>query len=308
MTFKISLEHTHDPLWIAQREKGWGIHCAHLDVALDDEEEKPLRDYYFNGDIDDLLERYHYKGFSTVLFNSPANNLADFQNIFIYYWNWVFEDLETRSFWKNAIPLRNDVTMEEYLVYVCLEIGNWTAYQPAKPLAELFLWVFGDVYEPKRQFPISLGIEKWQPRLEFDPNILAIYLTRGLRSYLFSFKKGRCSYQKYKYLDKYFFSIFKYWDSDYYAKIFFEKNYKSDKNHKIDEDNQYILRWFIAGMEGVVTKREIKKNNREIPHNDIELENKIREGLKKLDLPQEYHDMVSFVHQYGERCLVAEEE
>ena len=165
-------------------------------------------------------------------------------------------------------------------------------------MAELFLWVFGEKYDENRIFPISLGDDNWQPKISVNHHALAFSLARGVRGYLFSYKEDSI-YPKYAYLVDFLISVFIYIDPEIYSK----KRVNRDVQSQFDSSDQNIMRWFVANLEGVTTKREIKKNNGEIPHNDIEKEATLRESLNKLDLPEEYNQLVSFVHEHGEKCL-----
>lgn len=197
------------------------------------------------------------------------------------------------------------MSLEEYFVNTCVKIADWSYFQSSELMAKLFLWVFGPVYDSQRFFPLPLGPEQWQPKLNINPNNLALFLLRGICSYLFSTEQDEKNL-KYQFIGDYFISIFVQIDSDVYAMTFLESDHIKENGNRVGDNWQYILRRFIANLEGVATHLEVRKNNGEIYHNDLPYENQIREGLKKLDLPKEYYDMVEFVHKHKDECLIVE--
>lgn len=295
MTFTISLEHTKNKKWQHEREQQWENICRQSFPTDSTEEElKPYRDYFFLGDIDVAIETGAYTDFGTILFWSPSNNIGDLKKLFIYYWQWFFtDDVNVKIYQGYGFE-----TPKEYLNSILLNIASWTYYQPPELMAELFLWVFGEQYDENRVFPIPLGNSNWQPKISISKHSLAFFLLRGIRGYLFTYDNDSI-YPKYAYLIEFFLSVFHNIDTRIYS------TKRIDRNTELpfDKSDQRIVRWFIANIEGVITNKEVDKNNGEIPHNNIEKETLLRDGLSKLELSDEYHQLVIFVHKHGNDCL-----
>jgi len=296
MTFSISLDHTKNEIWQQLREQQWEKICRQsFPTSATEDELKPYRDYFFTGDICAAIENGAYTDFGTMLFWSPANNLDDLKNIFIYYWKWFFSDDDNIKIYQGYKFEGPD----EYLNSVLLQIAGWNYYQPPKLMAELFFWVFGEQYNESRLFPIPLGENKWQPKIEVKSHVLAIFILRGVRGYLFSYDKETI-FQKYQFLVGYLLSVFQFIEPRVY---FLGRMKDNEVDVLLNHTDQKIMRWFVANLEGISTKREVRNNNGEIPHNDIETEEILRKGLSKLDLPEGYHQLVDFVREHDEECL-----
>jgi hypothetical protein len=299
MSFSISLEHTKSNEWQQQREIQWAeLSRQSFPSDATENDLKPYRDYFFEGDVAKAIETGKFNGFRSILFWSPANNLKDVESIFSYYWKWFlgYEDKE------RICQNHGCLSPEEYLNSILIDIAGWTYFLPEELAAKIFLWVFGDTYICNRDFSLLLGDHTWVVPITVNSHDLAFYLLRGVKSYLFSYKYDPM-FKKYVFLLQYFLSVFSCLNSKIYTKSRVDKNVKLFNN-----SDQIMVRWFIANLEGVVTKREIKKNNSEVPHNDLEKEVEFRKGISELNLPVEFYQLVKFIHLHGERCLIHFEE
>ncbi|NRB40825.1 MAG: hypothetical protein HRU20_20530 [Pseudomonadales bacterium] len=185
----IDLSCTTDPEWIAQREKLWVPVEKELKVDCTKKYIQQFRVYFFTGELNPELEI----------------------NILMRLQMFPRFDLESIQF-----VLQNLVRHEESDKTYYAVIGLFKSYLPSVPgmttekSKDMFIYVFGETYDPERCLPFLIVYEKSYRRIETNPTDEFV----GFCSLMYLYTRKESSYINYRPLiPKYWLSIFPYVDT-----------------------------------------------------------------------------------------------
>lgn len=305
---KPTFEQTQNPEWFEQREALWRPIELDLKQEFKAKQITPTKEYFFGGDVERYTTQSERLGmnilFRDALFYSPANSIEQFQYVFDAFWSWVMEKPGERA--EHSIA-----DCDQRLTAVCLSLADWDPFYFDPLLAkDLFLWIFGTVYEPHRRFPIPLTEVQWRPELKFDHNELFIFIARGLCAYLFNEGSqpsdgATDEYVKGTYFVDYLMSLMPHIDKTWYAKSILGNKYKRPTGFAIGS-HQMAFRAFFACLEGY-NPSAADYDNAPLVHKHPQLEAEIKQRIGQLELPPEHHEFIEFVHKHKENILDASE-
>jgi hypothetical protein len=215
-----------------------------------------------------------------------------------HFWDWLLDDPDT------YLP-EGSVREEEgkdrktslFNLYIrSLGTVNSPVLDP-ECAAKLFLWVYGEEFEPRRSFPISLGKSEWNPQIEVDPVVMFTNLMALIDRYLFD--GSSIEYKQSLALIDYWFSIIPHLEDH---RIFDTVAHKdSDKDYP---RRQQIVYAFFAHLSGYDVDEEYDT----LPHLDPGLEQYIKDRFSEIEMPESYYRMLEFIDKHKEDSLFALEE
>jgi len=324
-------------------------HYFRNDSFLTDKGRQVIIDYSHSGDIDEFIHQGHklfnlredvehrasmtleqrvdYEklcydpvlSFEVAVFFGGKQSLDAFVYRLTTFTEWVMEDREFRG--MNRLDYNRDLkkeTFEKRFSYILLTlIGGKGDFLPDDVWQQVFLWLYGDTYDPSRQFPITFGEEQWCPEL-FSAGSLGIrdnFLFRvlsGSAKYLFRDDGDEYDYFKRgKPLVNYLPSVLPHLNKACYVlKRYKRRNFDEHGNPVSYSSWQAIMRGFIAKMNGVRPSwelEELEDENEPVFKRDPEMFEWLKIEMNKLDLPEEYYQLEEFVLKHGENYLDASE-
>ena len=297
------LAYLQDAQWLAKREKQWRIEAARLGDDLSDQEFEARRHYFMTGDIDHYIENTDWDQISIVIGYAPFNKAEKLIHNISRYWHWVLEYPETQG-GETHKPLEYRFNLG------IMELFNYsTNYMSAELCRELFNWLYGDTYEPKRMLTLDDGTKQSTYQFTIDPADIAQKLLSGIIKYLWHRDRvNGVHVDMYRGLIPYFLSAFTHMPALYFGTDLPQKFEFTDKDGNRHFRKYWIWnRWLLTGLNGYITEFEEEEDITELVCHDQQALEELTQGLAKLDLPEEYYQLEEFVHKHKGESIDASE-
>ena len=266
-------------------------------------EQDIIREYFYCGDIKKYICDSSDITDMIVFEATPFINLEDYLENLKIYWEWVLESPASNG---NEHNLNRPVSerligkIEYYsLKSICL---------PDELKRKLFFWTYGERYEADRVFPMSLGADQWQPKINMNIDWVCSRLMSCIRDYLMGYDGAEKSNANGKFYIDYFLSIYPYMSDKCFSMNLCMNRFYEENGVQINlRGFQITNRWFVAGLHNILTNYEDDENIEELVIHDEEAFRYLKEGLSELEMPAAYYEVEKFVIKHGEECLYASE-
>jgi hypothetical protein len=257
--------------------------------------DEPFEEFFKTGDLAKFIENCiaegsdPERGWAFLFRCNPNRDCELLKRNIKYFWDWVFEDLDSRLP-KSLVNKGVDeiaYTFNRRIHF--LGTVNSPVLDPACA-AKLFLWVYGEEFEPTRTFPMSFGQCGWTPQIEVNPVVRFADMTALIDSYLFD--GSDLEYRQSLALVDYWLSIIPHLQD---LRIFdIEMHEDQDKDYP---RRQWVVRAFFANLAGY----DVYEEYDELPHNDPELERYIKNRLAETDMPDSYYRLLEYIEEHKEK-------
>jgi hypothetical protein len=267
------------------------------ELAAEDMQDKPFEAFFKSGDmakyIDDCIAEGSNPacGYGLIFRCNPNRDFELIKNNIKLLWDWIFIDVDKRLP-KGPVKEGKDRKASFFLDWIdTLGTVNSPILDPVCA-AKLFLWVYGEEFEPIRTFPMSFGKSGWAPQIEVNPVVRFADMTSLISSYLFD--GSDIEYRQSLALVDYWLSIIPHLTD---LRVF---------DTKLHEDRvmeyprrQRVVRAFFANLAGY----DVYEEYDELPHNDPELEQYIKVRLAEIEMPDLYYRMLEYIDEHKEKSL-----
>jgi len=277
-------------------------------VDPDYEGDPALEDFFWSGNIERFIHAKVKQGdmpgrfWGWVLKAEPTRNYEALVRSIRIFWEWVLEDPSER--------LPNNSRSEKMPAQELFEKPIQRLGSVNTPIldpicsARLFKECYGETFQAETVFPYPLGKEGWQPVLRSDPEDRFWKLQSSLSDYLFKEKQDIKVRQSPALVEHWFSTIPLLTDHRMYHTFLYE-----DEDHPSYEKNlvnkQWTIRSFLANLYDYNVWYE--DGIESVTHNDPELENYIKDRLNAMEMPDEYHQLLEFIHKHKEDCVFESE-
>ncbi len=297
--------------WKQSRLKDWALysHNKGISEGLDAPNNKAIyeshKQWFIYGNLEPLLhcdgcEYYHL--FPLNLWEGcPTESYREFLQIFRDYMMWNSE--QGYSHWKEENIETRDGSFFKELKQMVGVSGGYLS-----PLIRegLFLDVYGKEPRAEIAFPFPLGVDGWVPATNINPADFAFSIKLTFKRYLFGDPEDHAGSLHARSMVDYFCEVLPEFDVDYFALEYHKKAYFNSRGEKISEHGQALLRGFLANLYGYLTEH-YDWEREELPHHDIEAENKIRTVLESDRVPGEFKQLIDYIHEKKEKCVYPED-
>lgn len=275
-----------------------------LRVALESHDQSINKLLQYEGKRDNFLS------FCLVFFIGDEASLDALKHRLRVFTEWVMQDPEFRG--TPAIDFKNEISLAERFSRIFYSLfHDFSAFFTNEIWQEVFLWIYGEKFDPNRQFPMTFGAEQWRPELWPQDNT-AFYLDNHYfnilsnvdRYFFISSEDEYDYYARYQPLVRYLLPLLPKLNKACYRIERF-KNFEKDQNGNVVNYNgwQAMIRRFIAHMHGIYDSYELEDNGLPIPPRDPELLAYFKQEFAKLDMPTEYYSLEKFVLEKGSEYL-----
>lgn len=266
------------------------------ELAAEDMQDKPFEAFFKTGDMERFIEdciaegSNPERGWGFVFTCNPNRDFELLKRNIKIYWDQVLESVDT--YFKNY-PLiegmdRRTSVFVDTLGY--LGTVNSPILDPVCA-AKLFLWVYGEEFEPLRTFPMSFGKNGWAPQIDVDPDVRFIEMTSLIDAYLFD--RPAIKYRQSLALVDYWFSIIPHLTD---LRIF-------DTEMHVDNELDYPrIQWVVRAFFAHLANYDVDEEYDELPHNDPELEQYIKSRLSQTNMPDPYYRLLAYIEEHREHC------
>lgn len=265
---------------------------------------KAVKQYFKSGD----LEKYLASGCKIqpnfVLFLFPKPTFDEVISRLKIYWDWVLDDKANRLNDEH----KNFASLDEYFMRVFgflfdYQYGN---HYSNELIADVFHWAYGPTYDPEWQFPITFGPDDWRPHVSVNVNEMGTRLINGLDNCCFSDQQSQYyNDSRYAHFVDYCLSLFPLLDTDCYATKYFDRRHKENGKRTGKRTYQHRMRGFLCHMNGIAPQEEddVGIKYPDLIINTPEVVEKLRDGIAKLELPDEYHKLIKFILKHGTKAM-----
>ena len=291
---------------MSKREKEWNVYeeRTFFSGVTPKNEVMAFREYFMGGDVDTFLQKCT-PDFASLIYLSPVQTLSDLKKVIEVSFRWCLSNQENPE-WIARNSFKGD--WDSFLMSAfenCLSANSYYSDDYAL-WVELFDWIYGKVYEPGRVVELVSGETLSKFTLMIDACKLSTTMLRGFAGYLW-YPRERTESERYKFVVDYFLSLYPNCDP-----FFFSKQLPSGSkiifDSKVYRKGAFTRhRAFLASMNNILTPYDEEEGLTELVPSDLELLEKLREGLKPPAMPLEYYELEKFVIKQGYDCLYASE-
>lgn len=296
-----------EDVWLAKRKLQWlgddntqGLKYRLFKFHDDPQSEiEAFEEYFFKGDIKLLIEKSERVSFSKIIFFSPVQSFSAMRMVLSEAVRWLLGN-------KDDIQQPLDDYLSAVLnTIISPALGYYLSDNVA---LEMFFWLFGEQFEPKRSCQLIEDEEPVSFEFTVDAELLCLQLLSGMRDLIWE-QCDRRDGSRFKALIPYFISFYPHLDPEYFSKtIPHESSFKIGS--PVSRGTYIIQRHFIASLHGIVTEHDLDDDYEELEElviNDAEALEKLKSGLEAISMPNEYYELEKFVLDKKEECLEASE-
>jgi hypothetical protein len=258
-------------------------------------EDKPFETFFKTGDMskfiaDCIAEGSNPdRGWMYVFQCNPNRDFELIKNNIKIYWDWLLEDDNEHFVNYTAMKGKDGITGTFDLYINSLGTVNSPVLDPVCA-AKLFLWVYGEEFEPLRNYPMSFGPSEWTPQIEVNSVVRFADMTALIDSYLFG-GSDLVDRQSLALVD-YWLSIIPHLQD---LRIF-------DTEAHVDSELDYPRRqWVVRGFFANLAGYDVYEEYDELPHNDPELERYIKSRFAEIDMPDSYYRLLEYIEEHKEK-------
>ena len=277
------LKHLTDKEWLKKRELLWE-HRKRDYWEESSEVQEAQRAFFFNGDFDSLVRVKPILFFSDVLEGFPAETLDEVKFITKKYWEHA---LTTNNSWYSK---ETGKTNDEKFLSAFESSYSEVLYHSAELMADMFHWIYGEQYERKRS--IDIGLDMWEPQADIEPLRMANRVYSGMSSYLFS----KADYTQYRYILDYFISVIDKFEENYLDTQLAKKSVKNKSGGRLFAGQKKMRKFFLQ-----LNNYNLEKTVR----NDLIAEQRIRDAIDSIQMPDEFYPFIEFIHKYKQSAVTA---
>lgn len=283
-----------------------GIDATHLPSY------QPTYDFIESGELAPLLSAAEKDGFAVdwrvVAKTNPGREQDAYINNIQNYWAWLLDDKETRI--PNQHMLKKPVEQSYFWRHMLPFSSRNDGLQDPKICQTLFASIFGEEFTPEISYRIHKARPQWSAEWTMAAEDLFDLIMNQLHIYLFYPPMEKIGHAKALIALEYWFSIIPHIRESYFArnrnlstKIEIEAYYNGELDDQAGElvrEKQWTRKFFalLNGYDARFDKDENMQNDPEVCHY-------IRQRLDQIDLPDEYHRFMEFIHTHKEDCMNA---
>jgi hypothetical protein len=272
---------------------------------INPEQEKSVRNYFETGDIDKYLTDDLYIEPVIATFFAPQNDIEHFDYRIKRYWEWVLINMGRESDCRKEKNLSLDEQFERTMSNLYSIAG--TLFTP-EFFGEVFELTYGVSYDQDRLFPITFGKESWQPKI-VQKNITSrcTELMVRIDSHIFRApEKQRFLEPGFRYTINYFISMLPLIDIECYQTELYARKHKINGKKSNYLTYQSRVRGFLAHLEGF-DDDVTASDDSGLRVNDVESWQKLKDGLSRQKMPDQYYALLDFVKKHGSEARYVSE-
>jgi hypothetical protein len=262
--------------------------------------DEPFEEFFKTGDLAKFIENCiaegsdPARGWGFVFACNPNRDYVLLKRNIKYFWDWLLEDLDAHLPKGSVFEREGEDRKTIYFGIHINDLGtvNSSVLDPVCA-AKLFLWVYGEEFEPTRTFPISFGQCGWTPIIEVNPVERFTNIISLLRNYLYE-DDPTLEYRQCLALVDYWFSIIPHLKD---LRIF-DTVLHEDRDAGYPR-RQRVVRAFLAYLAGY----DVYGEHDELPHTDPELEEYIKNRLAETEMPVPYYRLLEYIEEHKENSL-----
>jgi hypothetical protein len=309
MTYTPKLD-ISDEKWHSYRKGQWQkINLRFLEDEWD-EHYRVYKKFYMTGNVHQLIEDALAENllpgmyYRDIFSSNPSRKMSTIKENLSIFWSWILEDPAERMPNKiggGAIPLKETLESAFRKTIDALGLPHSNFDDPVIE-AEMFTEVFGKTFEANRTVVFQLGDTRLELAIEVDPNDMFFRLLNKLNNYLFDDEYRMKSYSILEVID-YWFSLFPHITEHRIFDTFLYEYEDEDEVMFLGCDlyrAQWAIRTFFGQMLGYNIYYEEQE---ELLHNDVDFEQYVREKLAQIDMPENFHKLILFIHKHKHECL-----
>jgi hypothetical protein len=262
--------------------------------------DEPFEEFFKSGNLENFINNCIVEGSDPLrgwIYIFTCNPNRDFEllkNNIKLFWDWVLEDGGEHL---SKIPVDKGEDRKTSIFEIGIDTLGTVNSLVLDPVcaAKLFLWVYGEEFEPVRSFPVSFGRGKneWTPQIEVNAVERFADMAALFGSYLFDGDDDvDITDRQSLALVDYWFSIIPHLND---LRIF-------DTEMHVDLKLEYprrqsVVRAFFARLSGYDVYQEYD----ELPHNDPEMERYIKNRLAETEMPDSYCRLLEYIEEHKEK-------
>jgi hypothetical protein len=259
--------------------------------------DEPFEEFFKTGDLAKFIENCiaegsdPARGWGFVFSCNPNRDYVLLKRNIKYFWDWLLEDLDAHLPKGSVLEREGEDRKTIYFGIHINDLGtvNSSVLDPVCA-AKLFLWVYGEEFEPTRTFPMSFGQCGWTPIIEVNPVERFTDMISLIGTYLFY--RTEIRYRQSLALVDYWLSIIPHLQD---LRIF---DTEPHEDSELDYPRrQWVVRAFFANLAGY----DVYEEYDELPHNDPELERYIKNRLAETDMPDSYYRLLEYIVEHKEK-------
>jgi hypothetical protein len=306
-----------DKEWLKKRQRRWHdvwenslrvVGISKQEKKREDETVAAQKIWYIEGDLSPILAlpddeyRFSAVNMKLVMRLCPATELEVYKCFLVDY-SIILSELGI-SYWGGYKTDRNVSFYSSFFSLYSGEHSDSTEEIYAHMLSLLLPNEDGIV-----TFPLKLGKDQWQPTQEVALCDVARTISRGIGKYLFAevevFPYYRHLIRSLPYVK---------WIKDLNPQIFATTLLTNKPRPpalpptplRIVGASQELFRAFVGNILGY--KSDLQDYNGPLRHNDLEVEQQLKELIDGLAMPKEYYDLIDFIHDHKDNYVDYSEE
>jgi hypothetical protein len=299
--------------WKKRRQQLWDdVWNIHLRSDPETKAEKRVSDalkyWYLDGDLTPLLacpdndEKLEALELPLIIQLCPIIDVEPFVTFLKDYCFWASENKV--SYWGDS-ENRRDMSLIRFCVTYYLSENLHVSN-------DIFEYMLKELLPDEAgyiTFPIALGIDKWQPKSQIALCDFSVELHMGLTNYLYGAESEFILYQHVK-LALPYVKYIKDLNVGY-----FDKTIDTCKPTlpapppaplRVTGAGQELLRACLGN--GLGFKSDLQDYSGPLKHNDLEVEQQLKELIDGLAMPKEYYDLIEFIHEHKDNYVDYSEE
>lgn len=255
-----------------------------------------IRRYFDSGDIERYIGEEILISPYVAIFGAPQHDLGHFKARIKGVWDWL---LVNQGHLADSRDRKSETLNYQFVTVFEALLGEHGDLFPDDFFVEVFFWLYGERYDPVREFQFDLGPEKWVPKMEFDNGLFFNQLKFGVMDHLFGLKKDiDYSTQRYVPLMDYFLSLLPFIDIECYSKKRVKRFHKVDRKVSGLRARQCGLRRLIAYMHDIPGDKFLDEGYDHVPVNDQATLQKLKDGINSISMPNEYFELIEYLEAH----------
>jgi hypothetical protein len=296
------LSYLQDEKWLAEREVKWeGFSEEWLNSSPEDKVQR-LKSYFFSGGIKYLLTDSYDITLSYVISLTPFTETDLVIESITEFWFWVLESPDSRDYYEFITDLN-----ERFIYHFHAIFSRKDDNLHPDICVKLFFWLYGETYQKDREITLNHNGRTVTINVNIDVDELAHELMSGIIDYLWMKDEGEniCIFKSFI---PYFLSIYPHMSPCCFSTTLPDESEFIGDDGKEYRRSWYIWnRWLLTTLNGFITKYEIDDGIDELVCNDEDALTQLKDGLKALQMPEEFYRLQEFVLKHKGKSLKASE-
>lgn len=264
---------------------------------------QPSCDFLKTGEIAPLLHTAERDGFVVnwrmVAKTNPSREFDVYISNIQQYWAWLLEDKASRI--PNQHMLEEPVEQSYFWQQMVFFSAQNDGIRDPAISQKLFNCIYGEAFQPDISYLISQANPEWQAERQLIPMVMFEVIMHQLNIYLFHEPVVEIGHAMPLVALEYWFSIIPHIKESYFihsgylsTSIRMEEYY----DEELDDDEEELVRSQLRTREFFALLNDciVGPGPDEPIHNDPEVAHYILQRFKQIDLPDEYHRFIEFLH------------